>query len=171
MTRPTLETLRQRAYWRAVPSEFYSLIGLGAPALGFGLALMWAASRYERFAWILEPSQYPWQIWVLILSGTLATAGGIGDWIFHRRYVTVGPKEHHSHLLALLTGGLPVFVLMIIASALSDPSPLLLPIILTVLTFLSTMLAIKLRPGCVDTGDNRFKKKIRSIEEQFERFN
>ena len=49
--------------------------------------------------------------------------------------------------------------------------PLLLPIILTVLTFLSTMLAIKLRPGCVDTGDNRFKKKIRSIEEQFERFN
>lgn len=48
--------------------------------------------------------------------------------------------------------------------------PLLLPVILTVLTFLSTMLAVKLRPGCVGTGDNRFKKKIRSIEEQFQRF-
>ena len=133
MTRPTLETLRPRGYWRVVPSELYSLIGLGAPALGFGAALIWAASRYERFAWILTPSQYPWQIWVLIFSGTLATAGGLGDWIFHRRYVTVGPKEHHSHLLALLTGGLPVFILMLIASALRDPSPLLLPIIAWVL--------------------------------------
>lgn len=108
---------------------FLSLIGLGIPAFGFGGLLLWAATSAPRFAWVFSPSQYPWQLWVLMLCGSLATAGGVGDWLFHRCFVTVGPQEHKSHLMALLTGGVPVFVMMLAASALKENAWLLLPII------------------------------------------
>jgi hypothetical protein len=73
-----------------------------------------------------------WQFWGIAFFGLIATAGGTGDWIFHKVYVTVGPHEHHSHILALGAGGI-VFVLMAIAWMIEQPLDLLIPVIIALL--------------------------------------
>jgi hypothetical protein len=113
------------------PASFLSLSLLGFPGLGFAFAL-WQLRDHSRFDWLENPSAYPWQLWAIAFFGVIATIGGAGDWLFHKIYVTVGPKEHHSHIFALGAGGI-VFVLMAIASVLPQPAQLLIPIIITLL--------------------------------------
>lgn len=112
--------------------SFASLGLLFAPGIGFILALFLLKDSSPRFGWFNDMSVYPWQFWAIGVFGTIATLGGAGDWLFHKVYVTVGPKEHHSHILALGAGGL-VFVLMAAASLLSNPLDLLIPVIVALI--------------------------------------
>ncbi len=132
MTTQTLDALkpnRAPRRWRAL----INLVGLFAPAVLFPLGLLALAGQHPRFAWLLEPSRHPWELWCMAACGVVATAGGVGDWVFHRLYVTVGPHEHHSHKLALLTGGVPLFALMVAASLIERPLLLLIPVIVVAL--------------------------------------
>lgn len=74
----------------------------------------------------------PWQFYALGLCGSVATLGGVGDWWFHKVYVTVGPHEHHSHLWAL-GGGSLLFFLMGGASLSPRPGAFLIPIVVALL--------------------------------------
>jgi hypothetical protein len=94
---------------------------------------MWAKDLNPRFAWFNNPTQYPWQFLGIVLCGTVATLGGAGDWWFHKIYVTVSPNEHHSHILALGSGGI-VFLLMAVASWVDEPAALLIPVVVMLIT-------------------------------------
>lgn len=110
-----------------------TLIALFLPALLFGLGLMLVRER-PRYAWLSSVGLYPWEFWVLLACGVVATAAGCLDWRYHRSgKATVGPAEHRSELIALAGGGLPLFVLMAAASVLPRPEVLLIPIIVVVL--------------------------------------
>lgn len=112
-------------------TSLLSLALLFAPGIGFILALSLIKSQ-PRFIWFNDIAQFPWQFWGIALCGSIATLGGAGDWLFHKVYVTVGPNEHHSHLLALGSGGF-VFVLMALASWIDQPLALLIPIIVVLI--------------------------------------
>jgi hypothetical protein len=93
-----------------------------------------AAQGHPRLAWLDSPADYPWEFWTLAVCGLVATAAGVADWRYHRSGLThVGPAEHRSELLALVTGGLPLFALMAAASVAERPAAYLLPILLVVL--------------------------------------
>lgn len=109
--------------------SFASLALLAAPPALFAafLAMM---QGHSRFAWVSESMlTWPWQVWGMALSGAVALAGGFGDWLFHKRWITVGPNEHRSHLAAMGAGGV-VFVLMAAASLAERPELWLVPILL-----------------------------------------
>lgn len=114
------------------PTSFLSLGLLLAPGVLFLVALWLLKDVSPRFKWVNDVSQYPWQFWMIVLSGIVATLGGVGDWLFHKVYVTVGPNEHRSHVLALGAGGV-VFILMACASVVDQPLDWLLPIIVALL--------------------------------------
>lgn len=115
------------------PSDFVSLLSMLTPAALFALGLSFLATRYENFRWLLSPSQYPLELWIIAISGSVATAGGFGDWLFHRAFVAAGPNERKAHLLALASGGVPLFILMAIASISTKPAHLLVPILIVLL--------------------------------------
>jgi len=129
-----LGQLRRRAARPVRLRETVNLVGLFAPCVLFVLGLLWLGAVSARFDWVFSLSRAPWELWVIAVCGGVATAGGVGDWLFHRRFVTVGPKEHHSHKLALLAGGLPLFLLMAAASVVERPAVLLLPVMAVALT-------------------------------------
>jgi hypothetical protein len=110
-----------------------ALVALSLPGLLFGLGLVLVRDN-PRFSWLASVGLYPWEFWVLLTCGTAATVAGGLDWTYHRSGKTViGRAEHHSELVALAGGGLPLFVLMAAASVASRPQPLLIPVILVVL--------------------------------------
>jgi hypothetical protein len=110
-----------------------TLIALFVPGLLFGLGLL-LVRDHPRYSWLTSMGLCPWEFWVLLLSGAVATAGGVLDWRFHRSGKTaVGRAEHHSELVALAGGGVPLFVLMAAASVVPRPQLLLIPVLLVVL--------------------------------------
>ncbi len=110
-----------------------TLIALFLPGFLFGLGLLLLRDQ-PRYAWVDSVGLYPWEFWVLLLSGAVATVAGVLDWRFHRSGKTaVGRPEHRSELLALAGGGLPLFVLMAAASVVARPQVLLIPVLLVVL--------------------------------------
>ncbi|MDB5298311.1 MAG: hypothetical protein JWO31_4294 [Phycisphaerales bacterium] len=115
------------------PRDLVSLATMLAPGALFGAGLVAAHRGDARYAWLADPGRYPAELWLIAAAGLVATAGGVGDWLFHRAFVTVGPREHRSHLLALATGGLPLFGLMAAASVLPRPGVLLVPVLVVVL--------------------------------------
>jgi hypothetical protein len=117
------------------PVTMKSLPSLGllfAPGLFFLLALILLKDIHPRFSWFNTVDHYPWQFWAIGFFGSIATLGGAGDWLFHKIYVTVGPKEHESHLLALGSGGV-VFILLALASLSDQPFEFLIPVIIALL--------------------------------------
>jgi hypothetical protein len=104
-----------------------------APAVLFPAGLFFL--RHDaRFAWLGRPADYPWELWALALCGTTATLGGLGDWLFHRSGNTaVGVKEHRAHLAALAGGGIPLFLLMSLASLSRRPQRFLLPVLVVLI--------------------------------------
>jgi hypothetical protein len=115
------------------PRLSLTLIALFLPSLLFGLGLLLLRDQ-PRFSWLSSIRLYPWELWVLLASGAVATAAGLLDWRFHRSgKTTVGRAEHHSELVALAGGGLPLFVLMAAASVVPRPQLLLVPVLLVVL--------------------------------------
>jgi Na+/glutamate symporter len=116
-----------------------ALLAMLAPAvaLPIGLTLL---NEHPRFAWLAHPVEYPWELWAVAVCGIIATIAGIADWRMHRSgHTVVSAREHRAHVLALVGGGLPLFVLMAIASLSLRPMLLLLPV-LVVLIF--TVVAI-----------------------------
>ena len=105
-----------------------ALLSLIVPALAFpiGLSLLQDDARFD---WLARPHDYPWQFWVVALCGTVATAAGVIDWRIHRSWTTVvGRREHRAHVAALAGGGIPLFLLMAVASLHSRPALLLIPV-------------------------------------------
>jgi len=96
----------------------WTLCAALAPGAGFAALLTWAACRDPRFAWVLAPAGAPWPVLVIAIAGGLGAAGAIGDYRYHRAHdrPLVGEPEHRSHLMALVTGGLPLFAVMIAAT-------------------------------------------------------
>ncbi|TMQ33386.1 MAG: hypothetical protein E6K70_13395 [Planctomycetota bacterium] len=83
-----------------------------------------------RFTWLGDVSAYPLEFWVIAVCGTVASGGGLLDWLHHRSgETTVGRREHRAHVLALASGGLPLFVLLAFASLSSQPLRFLLPVL------------------------------------------
>lgn len=118
-----------------MPSRAVSLtlLALLSPGLLFGLGLLLLAGQ-PRYGWVGTPWHSPWEFWVVLLSGSLATLAGVADWRYHRSgKAAVGRPEHHSELLALVGGGLPLFALMAAASVLPRPQLLLLPVLVVAL--------------------------------------
>jgi len=113
-------------------SIFLSLMLLFAPGAIFVAALFVLRETNPRFSWLYSVDRFPWQFWGIAVCGIIATIGGVGDWLFHKVYVSVGPNEHHSHLMALSAGGV-VFILMALASVINDPTVLLIPVIVALL--------------------------------------
>lgn len=120
--------------------SYASLIALLIPGVAFGLGLL-LLGRQESFYWLKMPGQYPWELWLIALCGSVATLAGIGDWAFHRWMAkcAISKKERDCELLALAGGGLPMFILMSCASISPAPSRFLLPVIL-VLLFTTTLI-------------------------------
>jgi hypothetical protein len=118
------------------PVRFTSFLSLGllfAPGVIFIIGLWLLKNRHPGFSGFNDAFQYPWQVWGIGLFGIVATLGGVGDWLFHKVYITVGPHEHHSHMWALGAGGV-VFILMALASLVDQPLSWLLPVIMALLT-------------------------------------
>ena len=121
-----LSTKRRRRY----P---LTLIALFVPAGVFVLELF-LVRHHPRFAWLASLSDYPWEFWAIAVCGTIGTGAGLADWSYHRSgKTTIGAPEHHSELLALAGGGVPLFVLMSAASVIARPEWLLIPVIVVVL--------------------------------------
>ena len=111
-----------------------SLLALLTPGSLFAAGLLWLR-RDARFAWINQLAHWPLELWIIAGSGSLATLGGVADWIYHRAGgVRIGPREQRCELAALAFGGTPLFLLMATASVSPAPSRLLLPV-LVVLVF------------------------------------
>lgn len=117
-----------------------SLVALLIPGTLFGLGLALLRQRPE-FSWINQAHNFPWQLWVIAFSGGIATLAGLGDWAFHRWVAkcVIGKKERDCELLALAGGGVPMFVLMSLASISRQPLNYLLPV-LVVLLFTATLI-------------------------------
>jgi hypothetical protein len=110
-----------------------ALLAMLVPAVGFPLGLF-VLRDHPRFDWLGEPSSYPWEFWAVAVCGSAATLGGMLDWGFHRSGETVvGRREHRAHLLALATGGVPLFALMAAASLSPRPVQFLLPVLITLI--------------------------------------
>src|SRR5438309_1566710 len=63
------------------------------PAVLFptGLFLLRADAR---FTWLGDVRAYPLEFWVIAVCGTIATGGGLLDWLYHRSgETTVGRRE------------------------------------------------------------------------------
>ena len=96
------------------------------PSCSTGLFLL---REDPRFTWLGDIRSYPLEFWVIAVCGTVATAGGLLDWFHHRSgETTVGRREHRAHVLALASGGLPLFALLAVASLSPQPQRFLLPV-------------------------------------------
>lgn len=113
--------------------DLLSLLALFFPAVGFGLFLLAEALLSGDTLGAATFSNLPWQVYLITFVGSIATIGGVCDWVFHRLFVTSSPKESKSHLLALGSGGVPLFFLMGTASLIPEPKILLIPIIVVTL--------------------------------------
>lgn len=123
----------QTAAQRLRKASCTSLIALLVPALGMAFALGIVHSR-PGFEWVFQ-GRWPWQLWVLAISGTAATLAGIGDWLYHRLMAkcAISRKERRCELLALAGGGVPVFLMMLMASVSERPLQWLLPVMVGVI--------------------------------------
>lgn len=118
------------------PSLVLSLI----PGAVFVLSLA-LASCSARFVWIASPAAWPWQLWLVALAGSLATTAGVLDWLYHRHAgVAIGRPERRAEMLALGLGGVPLFALMLAASASMAPHVFLVPVL--VVLVLTTALVV-----------------------------
>jgi hypothetical protein len=110
-----------------------TLAALFVPGCLFVLGL-YLIRQHPRFQWLSNLRDYPCEFWLIAVCGIIATAAGVADWAYHRSgKTTIGAPEHHSELVALAGGGLPLFALMAAASVLDRPGWLLIPVIVCVL--------------------------------------
>ena len=89
----------------------------------------------------LSASSIPWELWCIAVFGTTALMASAGDWAYHTFVLQgkVSTAEDKVELLALGFGGLPMFILMALASLSYHPQSYLIPIV-TVLMFTVVMI-------------------------------
>lgn len=77
------------------------------------------------------PFGLPWQFYLIAVFGTIATVGGVLDWRYHRDplKLRISKQEREAEAKALGIGGLPMFVLMVLATLSDKPTNYLIPII------------------------------------------
>jgi hypothetical protein len=114
--------------------DHLSLILLFLPAILFAILLL----LYRTHLKLRFSAHFPyagWQFYAIALFGTIATAGGVLDWKYHRNPLNmkIPKKERAAEALALGTGGLPMFLLMWFAMLSAHPANFLLPIIIVLI--------------------------------------
>jgi hypothetical protein len=111
-----------------------SLLCLLVPSLGFPLGIAALASQ-PAYHWLVEVSAWPWEFWIIGISGTCALIGGLGDWIYHRWFArcVIGKAERRCELLALGGGGVPLFAMMVCASASAHPERWIVPVMFVII--------------------------------------
>jgi hypothetical protein len=110
-----------------------ALLAMLVPAVLFPLCLF-LVRGHPRFTWIHDVRTFPWEFWGIAVCGSCATVGGFCDWFFHRSgETTVGRREHQAHVAALAGGGIPLFVLMALASLADWPHLFLLPVLVVLI--------------------------------------
>lgn len=135
MSRGNQRETSPRKVWQAFRRRGppWTLLALFVPSILFGIGLFLLRDD-PRFAWLAHPGAYPWELWLVGVCGVIATIAGLADWRYHRSGATaIGGAEHRSELIALAGGGVPLFVLMSLASLLARPALLLIPVLLVVL--------------------------------------
>jgi hypothetical protein len=114
----------------------HALIGALIPGAAFVVLLVTASRTDARFAWVARPWTAPWPIFAIAIAGTIGLAGTVSDFVYHRRKPApiVGPLEHRAHVLALFTGGVPLFAIMAAATLASNAMRLLVPVIVVAMS-------------------------------------
>jgi hypothetical protein len=114
--------------------NYLSLFLLLLPAILFGgLVILFRhhaqLSIQGRFPFI------PWQFYIIIVCGSIATIGGVLDWQFHRNplHMKIPKKERDAEAAALGLGGVPMFVLMWLAMMSQYATWYLIPIIVVLI--------------------------------------
>ena len=105
--------------------------GAGGPVPG-GLA---GCCGDPRFAWLVRPADYPWELWAIaaVRHRRHRSAGWRTGCSTARARRSSAPREHRAHLAALLGGGVPLFVLMAAASLSPRPPRFLLPVLVVLI--------------------------------------
>ncbi len=119
---------------------YLSLVLLFTPAFLFGL-LLYLNRRDEKLGIETGFPYLPWQFWVIVFFGIIATAGGVLDWRYHRDplKLKIPKKERDAEAKALGLGGLPMFILMWLAMISSRPAGFLIPILLVLVYTVSAI--------------------------------
>lgn len=114
--------------------HYLSLILLFAPALLFGLLVILYMNHPALKIQAAFP-YFPWQFCLLAIAGIIATIGGVLDWRFHRNPLNmkIPAKEREAEAFALGLGGLPMFVLMWLATISEKPSYYIIPIMIVLI--------------------------------------
>src|SRR5262245_40837138 len=100
-----------------------TLLALLLPAFAFPLGL-WLLHEDPRFCWAGTLARWPPEALGIAVAGTLATAAGLLDWIYHRRgHRRVPARERGCELLAMGLAA-PLLGLLGWASVASRPYPL-----------------------------------------------
>ena len=105
-----------------------NLLAVLAPGAAFAALLALGAGR-PGLEWLhpLVLARAPFELWVVAVCGAVATLCGLLDWRYHRSGRRVVPRaEQRAECLALVGGGVPLFVAMCGASAATSPRPWLL---------------------------------------------
>jgi hypothetical protein len=89
----------------------------------------------NRLPWPGGAAGVPWEAWAVGATGIAGAVAAIADYRYHTRVVkAVSPLEERVELIALGFGGLPMFVVMAMASFAHDPRPFL-PAVAALLAF------------------------------------
>lgn len=77
----------------------------------------------------------PWQFILLTIAGSIAALGGVLDWRFHRVELAmkISKKERDAEAYALITGGTPMFILLLLANLSESPTFYLIPILVVLI--------------------------------------
>jgi len=114
--------------------NYVSLVLLFAPAVLFGVLLLFYQEELRQKYGFPFP-RLPLQFFVLAVAGLVATLGGVLDWRYHRDplKLKLSKKERDAEAAALGLGGLPMFVLMWLATMSNKPTFWLIPIIIVLI--------------------------------------
>jgi len=121
---------------KALLKQYRNYLALGLlfiPAVAFGALLL--GTNWQRLGITTVFPFLPWQFWLMLLAGSLATYGGVADWRYHRNplYMKLAAKERDAEAFALGAGGIPMFGLMWAAMVNVRPTIFLVPILIVLL--------------------------------------
>ena len=112
--------------------NYLSLILLFFPAILFALLLLVFGEDIMMKYGLDVP---PFQFYILVICGLIATVGGVLDWRFHRDplKLKISKKERDAEAKALGLGGLPMFILMWLAMMNNKETLFLIPIVVVLI--------------------------------------
>ena len=113
---------------------YVSLVLLLVPPGLFGLLLL-VFQHNARLRLSGAFPYLPWQFLVVGAAGAVATLGGILDWRYHRNplHLKIPKKERDAEAAALGLGGVPMFLLMGLATLRGHPTAWLIPIVVVLI--------------------------------------